>query len=768
MSLSGFSVRFLDRFLGFYAATCTILIPRSFKRINNGYSRLIRKERIDELKITMFLPLERKISSRYSVNIYSLSRYSIKVFNPFLAIDLNDRETMHIQAYRRALVIFQLLPASRRVVRVASNSIFRIKSNIMPLDIEMFISEIEKRSAIYNTKLKEYSDKNLKKKLWIELCEKFVDNWNDLSTADKDEKNKQLQKKWKNLRTCFKREYDEQKSEMYGSGGKKRHKYLYFDQLLFLRDFIESRKISSNSESTISNRNDIENVIEETEDINHVSPVTSLKPTANVTKRKKISNNTFEESLLQMLREKNDEEKEIDEDKYFLLSLLPSFRKLNEEQKFIARIEIMNVMRRLRLPEYHHTQTDSRGCCGSMKKKTIVGGYVFTWWFVTDVQRLSLEVMTLNPVCENVETAQGVPLTVTGVAQCKIMKADELLHTASEQFLGKSVHEIKSTILSTLEGHLRAILGTLSVEEVYKDRDQFAALVREVAAPDVGRMGIEILSFTIKDVYDDVQYLASLGKAQTAAVKRDADVGVAEANRDAGIREAECEKAAMDIKYNTDTKIEDNARLFQLQKANFDQEVNTAKAEAQLAYELQAAKIRQRIRNEEIQIEIVERRKQIEVEEQEVRRKEHELQSTVRLPAEAEHYKIGKVAEGKRTQTVSAAKAEAERIRLIGEAEAQALEAVGISEAERMRMKAAIYKKYGEAAILNIALNALPKIAAEVAAPLARTEEIVLLGGNDTTSGEITRLVGQVPPAVQALTGVDLSKVLGKIPGANH
>lgn len=170
---------------------------------------------------------------------------------------------------------------------------------------------------------------------------------------------KQLQKKWKNLRTCFKREYDEQKNEAYGPGGKKRHKYLYFDQLLFLRDFIESRKISNNSESTINNRNDVENVIEETEDISHISPVISLKPIANVIKRKKISNNTFEESLLQMLREKNDEEKEIDEDKYFLLSLLPSFRKLNEEQKFIARIEIMNVMRRVRLPGYHRTQTDS-------------------------------------------------------------------------------------------------------------------------------------------------------------------------------------------------------------------------------------------------------------------------------------------------------------------------------------------------------------------------------------------------------------------------
>merc|ERR1740137_247272 len=219
--------------------------------------------------------------------------------------------------------------------------------------------------------------------------------------------------------------------------------------------------------------------------------------------------------------------------------------------------------------------------------------------------------MTLNPVCDNVETKQGVPLTVTGVAQVKIMKDEALLSVAAEQFLGKNEAEITDTILQTLEGHLRAILGTLTVEEVYKDRDQFADLVRQIASPDVGRMGIEILSFTIKDVYDNVEYLASLGKTQTAVVKRDAEIGVAQANRDAGIREAECEKSAMGIKYSTDTKIEDNSRGFKLQKANFDSEVNTAKAEAQLAYELQAAKIQQRIRNEEIQIQVVERRKQM-------------------------------------------------------------------------------------------------------------------------------------------------------------
>merc|ERR1712024_267640 len=348
--------------------------------------------------------------------------------------------------------------------------------------------------------------------------------------------------------------------------------------------------------------------------------------------------------------------------------------------------------------------------------------------------------MTLNPMCDNVETKQGVPLTVTGVAQVKIMKDKQLLEIAAEQFLGEKEDEITDTILQTLEGHLRAILGTLTVEEVYKDRDQFANLVREIAKPDVGKMGIEILSFTIKDVYDNVDYLASLGKSQTAAVKRDAEIGVAQANRDAGIREAECEKSAMDIKYSTDTKIEDNSRAFKLQKANFDKEVNTAKAEAQLAYELQAAKIQQRIRNEEIQIQVVERRKQIEIEEQEIKRKEKELTATVKLPAEAEAFKVQTVAEGNRTRVVETAKAEGEKIKLIGGAEARAVEAVGKAEAESMRLKASAYKQYGDAAVMSLVLEALPAIAAEVAAPLAKTDEIVLIGGADRTTSEVSKL----------------------------
>ncbi|XP_065188784.1 flotillin-2a-like [Sycon ciliatum] len=413
----------------------------------------------------------------------------------------------------------------------------------------------------------------------------------------------------------------------------------------------------------------------------------------------------------------------------------------------------------------------SGGCIGSQEKRMIVGGYGWSCLCFTDVQRLSLEVMTLNPKCEQVETAKGVALTVTGVAQVKVITERELLSTACEQFLGKTVKQIENIILQTLEGHLRAILGTLTVEEIYQDREVFANNVRDVASPDVGRMGIEILSFTIKDITDNVDYLDSLGKAQTAAIKRDAAIGVAEAERDAGIKKAEAERERLDVKYSADTAIADSRRAFELAKASYDQEVNTKKADAELAYELNAAKMKQKIRSEEIEIEVVERRKLIDVEEQEILRKDKELISTVRAPAEAESFKVETLAQGRSTQKVLSAQAEAEKIKCIGKAEASAIEAIGKAEAERMRQKASAYKQYGDAAMMQLVLESLPKIAAEVAAPLAKTEEIVMVSGGAGTSGgrmtsEVTQLVSQLPPAVQALTGVDLSKTLAKIPGA--
>lgn len=408
----------------------------------------------------------------------------------------------------------------------------------------------------------------------------------------------------------------------------------------------------------------------------------------------------------------------------------------------------------------------SGGCFGSREKKTIVGGWAWAWALVSDVQNLSLEIMTLNPICESVETAQGVALTVTGVAQVKVIKEDELLKVALEQFLGQEQDEIEDIILKTLEGHLRSILGTLTVEQVYKDRDSFAKLVRDVASPDVGRMGIEILSFTIKEVNDEVEYLDSLGKTQTARVQQDADIGVFEAEKVAGVREAECERGHQDRRYLADTSIADSQREFEMTKAGFDQEVNAKKAEAELAYTLQAAKEKQAIREQEIEIEVIERRKLIEVEDREIERREKELQATVRSPAEAESFKTQTLAEAAKTKKVYAAQADAERIKMTGAAEAAAIEAIGKAEAEMMRQKASAYKQYGDAAVMSLVLESMPKLAAEISSPLAKTQEIVIISEDCDGDGdgyEIAKLLGALPESVQALTGVDLSEALGKI-----
>jgi len=401
----------------------------------------------------------------------------------------------------------------------------------------------------------------------------------------------------------------------------------------------------------------------------------------------------------------------------------------------------------------------SGACCGSTKKTFAVGGWGWSWWLLSDVQRISLEVMTLTPKCEHVETSEGVPITVTCIAQCKIMNEKELLTIACEQFLGKSVDHIKSVILQTLEGHLRAILGTMTVEEIYREREQFASLVREVATPDVGRMGIEILSFTIKDVYDNVEYLSSLGKSKTAEVKRNATVGVANAERDAGIRESEYKKSAMDIKYSADSKIEDSNRQYLTQQAMFDTEVNTKKAEAKLAFDLESTRCQQQIAFEEKEVELIERKKQITVQDHEIQRREKEMQANINLVADAEAHRIKEIAAGKRKQIIAQAEADGRSQEIVGRARADSIQAIGLAQAEELRMKAAAFKQYSEAAILSLTLDALPKIAAEIAAPLAKTDQIVLLSGD---TGDVTKVAAQIPPTIQALTGFELTKALTK------
>lgn len=198
--------------------------------------------------------------------------------------------------------------------------------------------------------------------------------------------------------------------------------------------------------------------------------------------------------------------------------------------------------------------------------------------------------------------------------------------------------------------------------------------------------------------------------AQTAEVKRNAAVGVANSERDAGIRESECQKAAMDIKFSADSKIEDSTRQFLTQKAQYDTEVNYKKADASLAYDLESTRIDQQIAFEKKQIDLVQRKKQIIIQEQENTRIEKEIQGDIRLVADAQAHAIKEKAAGSKSKVIAEAEANARKLQIIGEAQARAIEAKGLAEAEEMRIKAAAYKQYGDAAILALTLDSLPKV----------------------------------------------------------
>ena len=178
--------------------------------------------------------------------------------------------------------------------------------------------------------------------------------------------------------------------------------------------------------------------------------------------------------------------------------------------------------------------------------RIVKGGGTFVWPIFEKVDILSLELLTIDVQTPEVYTSKGVPVKVDGVAQTKVKGDDVSIRTAAEQFLGKSTDEIRNIATQTLEGHLRAILGTMTVEEIYQNRDAFASKVQEVAAGDMANMGLNIISFTIRDIRDGQGYLDALGKPRIAQVKRDAIIAQAEADRDSQIRSAQAKQAGQE------------------------------------------------------------------------------------------------------------------------------------------------------------------------------------------------------------------------------
>jgi flotillin len=421
------------------------------------------------------------------------------------------------------------------------------------------------------------------------------------------------------------------------------------------------------------------------------------------------------------------------------------------------------------------------------------GGGTFVLPVLEKVDILSLELLTIDVQTPEVYTSKGVPVKVDGVAQIKVKGDDVSIYTAAEQFLSKSVDDIKNIAMQTLEGHLRAILGTMTVEEIYQNRDAFASKVQEVAATDTANMGLTIVSFTIRDIRDSQGYLDALGKPRIAQVKRDAAIAQAEADRDSQIRSSQAKQAGQEAQFVADTKIAEAQRDYQSNVAQYQAVVNQKKAEADLAYDLQKFKTGQLVKAEEVQVSIIEKQKQIELQQQEILRRQRELEATVQKPADAERYRVETLANAKKFQleteaagSASATKAtgfagadvakatgiaEAEANKARGLAEAAVIEAQGKATAEAMRVKAESFKQYNEAAVIEMIVRILPEVAGKVSEPLSKTERMVIInsgtgpgGGASKLTGDITQIISQLPPILESLTGVKFEKLLEQVP----
>ncbi len=444
-----------------------------------------------------------------------------------------------------------------------------------------------------------------------------------------------------------------------------------------------------------------------------------------------------------------------------------------------------------------HKFVEADGTVSTRGFRIVKGGGTYVWPIFEKVDVLSLELLTIDVQTPEVYTSKGVPVKVDGVAQIKIKGDDISIATAAEQVLSKSIDDIKNVAMQTLEGHLRAILGTMTVEDIYQNRDAFASKVQEVAAGDMANMGLGIVSFTIRDIRDTQGYLDALGKPRIAQVKRDATIAQAEADRDAMIRAAQATQAGQEAKFISDSKIAEAQRDYQMNVASYQASVNLKKAEADLAYDLQKFKTGQLVKAEEIQVSIIEKQKQIELQQQEIQRKQRELEANVQKPADAERYRVETLANATKFQleteaagAASAARAkgfaaaevskatglaEADVNKARGLAEASVIEAQGAATAEAMKLKAESFKQYNEAAVIEMIVRILPEVAGKISEPLSKTEKIVIInsgngpgGGASKMTGDLTQIIAQLPPVIESLTGIKFEKLLEQVPALKN
>ena len=381
---------------------------------------------------------------------------------------------------------------------------------------------------------------------------------------------------------------------------------------------------------------------------------------------------------------------------------------------------------------------------------------------VQKAHKLSLLTHKLEIGTPEVYTEQGVPIKASATVLVKVGNSTEAIKTAAEQYLGKSTAELEDEAQEVLEGHLRAILGTMTVEAIYKNRDDFAEQVQAVASTDLQKMGLEIVSFTIKDVSDPNGYLDALGRPQIAEVKKNAEIAESNALRETRIKQAENEQLAQQEEIRRKTEIAEANKNMALKQAHYKQEQEVAVAQAE-----------QVAVGEKMKVRLIEQEKNIEIQEKQAELTEKELTATLRKKAEADKYVVEQNALAKKAQEIAYAQAEAEKIKLAAEAEAQRIEKLGQAEAEKIakvgqaqaqskEQMALALQKLNEAGVLVEFIKVLPAIAKEVNAPISNIDKVVSFGASDGVHQMGEAGLARTFETIKETTGLDLVNLINE------
>jgi len=396
-----------------------------------------------------------------------------------------------------------------------------------------------------------------------------------------------------------------------------------------------------------------------------------------------------------------------------------------------------------------------------------LGGGVFVWPGMEKVYALPMDVIPVSIRTPEVLTHGGVPILAEASAQVKIDSSDETIHLAAEQFLGIGREGLRDVVVNVLEGKVREVIGTMTVEDIYRGRHEFSNRVIKAVKEDFSRMGLVMLSFALKDISDTQGFIDALSKPQIAAAKRDAAIAQAETEKESIIKSSQARKEAEVARLQAEALIAKAQWENEAKKAESQVAVNTKKAQADLSYELERHRLNQDLKKEEAKVKQVEKEEAIKIESLEIARKERELEATVVKPADARKYQIKAEAEAEEFRIAAEARGKSEALKLEGLADADQIKAKGLAEAEAMTRKAQAWEKYNQAAVLEMYIKALPELARAVSEPLSKVDKIVIVGGDKelgTTkiTAQVAQVLAQLPEVVKSLTGADIHEFLKK------